>query len=229
VTARRRAGYLPELRAEAAAAFADLRAESGLEMLPEAGRPHPRENSVGFRNRFLRLDLHFDAGAAEIGAGIAEYDVASPEPRVRRTCPLAYLLGRREPDSADGLRWPAIPGEPLAGALRRIADLLRRCAGDLLAGDFRLLDELCPLVAADRRADLTRRFGTSTGETPRFDRRPTLAELFSDVTADAPGRRTPRCYQAVHDHGYSPAEVAAFLALSEPEVDALLAEWDHLA
>jgi hypothetical protein len=226
VTAHRGPGFLPELRAAAEAAFADLRAQSGLEPLPAAGAPHERENSVCFRNRFLRLDLFFEAGAPEIGAGIAEYDPASAAPRVRRTCPLAYVLRRRHPEGKGALRWPREPGEPLAEALRRIADLLRRHAADLLSGDFRLFDELCPLVAADRRADLKRRFGTSTGESPRFDRRPTLPELFSDVTADGPWLRVPRTCQAVHDYGYTPAEVATFLGLDEPAVHALLAEWD---
>ncbi len=219
-------GFLPDLHRQAVRAFAPLGAEFGLSPLPESA-PHPRENSVSFRNAHVRVDLTVEAGGRSFGVALARYDPASGEPRILGTCPLAYFLRRRRPEAERALDLPGTPTGPgLAAALGRIAGLLRDCAGDALAGDFAAFAEVRAIVIADRRADLVRRFGTSTGETPRFDRRPSLFEQLGGPEGGDAGLRAPRAYQAVHDYGYSPAEVAAFFGVSEAEVLALLAEWE---
>lgn len=111
--------------------------------------------------------------------------------------------------------------DPLADQLRVRADLLRRCAGDLLAGDATRAPRLRRFQAERRRADNQARFGTATGESPRFTTRPTLAALFEIPPTEA------RAYQAVWDYGYSCAEVAAFLGVTADDVQALLDRWDQ--
>ena len=79
------------------------------------------------------------------------------------------------------------------------------------------------LRAAETRRENKETFGTSTGETPRFTGRPTLEELFGDVTNE--GLVTPRIYQAFWDYAYSLAEIGRFLDLVEEEVQAMLDNW----
>ena len=76
------------------------------------------------------------------------------------------------------------------------------------------------------REENLRNFGTSTGDTPRFTRRPTLEELFADAKND--GMVQARAYQAYWDYDYNIITIAAYLATSEDDVKGMLAAWDRL-
>ena len=114
----------------------------------------------------------------------------------------------------------------LEEALAVHAELLRRHAGDLLRGERTRVPRLRRLRAAETRYENKETFGTSTGETPRFAGRPTLDELFADVTNE--GLVTPRAYQAYWDYAYSLAEIGRFLDLDEEETLAMLDDSDQL-
>ena len=106
------------------------------------------------------------------------------------------------------------------------AELLRRHAADLLRGKRTRVPRLRRRRAEEVRRDNKERFGTSTGETPRFSGRPPLEELFADVSND--GMKIPRAYQAYWDYAYSLAEIGRFLDVGEEEVQAMLDDWDRL-
>ena len=215
----------------AAEIFAPLITEYGLTLQPP-GSPHQRENSLWLKSPLVGVQLHFEVFAPRIEGAIYLYNPDSPSLRVKRICPLQYLEKARCPDKASCLTcsgaWER-PVEPeLRQVLQRLADLLRDHAQDLLSGDFGVCDEIDPILWADRRAQRKRDFGTSTGESPRFEGQPTLAELFADAKPDTPWLRVPRAYQAVWDYGYSIEEIAAHLEIPAAEVDALLLEWDRV-
>jgi hypothetical protein len=166
-----------------------------------------------------QVRLFFEAFAApHLGVRIR----SDEEPRrVLAELPLSLLVREALPPEEEALgALPAATDESLA----RLADLLRRAAADLLGGDRTRVTRLRAAAAADRRRRDRERFGTSTGETPRFAHRPTLAELFADVSND--GLRSPRAYQAVWDYDYARAEIAAFLGCDEAAVQALLDQWE---
>ena len=87
----------------------------------------------------------------------------------------------------------------------RLTSELRRHAADLLRGERTRVPRLRRLRAAETRRENKESFGTSTGETPRFSGRPTLEELFADVTNE--GLMTPRAYHAVWDYDYPLAKI----------------------
>lgn len=148
-------------------------------------------------------------------------------PRVLADLPLLLLVRDAAPGEEEALHAAeAAAGAPPDALLERLAGLVQRTAGDLLRGDRTRLPRLRQALATERRRRDKERFGTSTGETPRFDRRPTLAELFSDVTNE--GLRSPRAYQAFWDWDYPLSEIAAFLGCDERAVQALLDSWDGL-
>lgn len=119
---------------------------------------------------------------------------------------------------------------PAAGSpearMAALAPLFRRHAADLLRGDRGRLPRLRTLLARTVRERNRLRYGTSTGESPRFSHRPTLQELFAD--ARDPGLRPPRATQAIHDYAYRVDELADFLACPVADVETLLAEWEDL-
>ncbi len=223
-------GLHPDLPALAGRVLGFLVTEFGCTLVAPVGPPHPREASVFFRNATTSVHVHFDAFVPRPDVGLRRL---ARDPDGPQTVPLARLVALRAPAAQPGVPLAApIPGPAptappdLEAALVEMGALLRQHAADVLRGDFRVFAELRPLLCAERRAENQRRFGTSTGESPRFTGRPTLAELFADLTT--PWLRVPRAYQAVWDYGYSRAEIAAHLAISEPAVEELLAEWDRL-
>ena len=224
-------GFLPTLHDMAAEVFAPLMAGYGLTIQPPRGA-HQRENSLLLRNPRVGLDLYFEVFSTRIEGALCLYDPDAPSLRVERVCPLHYLVKLRCPNRSSALicggAWQE-PVEPeLRQVLQRLADLVGEHARDLLGGDFTLCDQIDPILWADRRAERKRSFGTSTGESPRFEGRPTLPELFGDVGPDTLWLRVPRTYQAVWDYGYSHEEIAAYLEITEADVEALLMEWERV-
>lgn len=136
---------------------------------------------------------------------------------------LYHLVQDRAPDEASRLRAKV---ESLEQALALNAAFLRRHAADLLGGERSRLARLRRHRAAETRRRNKEDFGTSTGETPRFTGRPTLEELFADVTNE--GLNIPRAYQAHWDYGYPLAEIARFLDRTEEEIQAMLDRWDQI-
>lgn len=110
--------------------------------------------------------------------------------------------------------------------LQALAKLTAEHAKEILSGDFSSFDRLRRARAVRVREDNQARWGTATGETPRFDRRPSLDELFADASND--GIRTARVYQAIWDYEYSRDELAEYLAESSEEIARRLDEWDRL-
>jgi len=133
-----------------------------------------------------------------------------------------FLLARDDSPEAEA-RLRAEPAT-LAERLETAAELLQVCGSDLLAGDFSRRDRLKRLRAEELRRSRKERFGTSTGETPRFETRPHLDELFSDAKNEGIG--DARCVQAFWDYEYTLAEIAEFLEVSEEDVQARLDRWD---
>jgi len=102
--------------------------------------------------------------------------------------------------------------------------LIAERAGAILRGDVSSFAALLAARPARRRDDNRRRFGTTTGETPRFDHRPSLDELFSDATND--GMVTARVYQGVWDYRYGVVELATHLRETPEKIEQRLATWD---
>jgi hypothetical protein len=113
----------------------------------------------------------------------------------------------------------------LQSKVQVLADLTQEHAHSLLSGDTSSISRLLKLSAKLMRERNREMFGTSTGETPRFASRPTLAELFADATDD--DMKCPRAYQAVWDYEYSTSEISEFLGISPAGVDELLQRWEN--
>jgi hypothetical protein len=118
-------------------------------------------------------------------------------------------------------------GRSVEQQLERWAQALNQYGAALLRGDFSRRDEFKRHRAKQCRLDNQERWGTATGETPRFEHRPSLPDLFADVTND--GQRWARSYQAVWDYEYSLEAIGAFLGVSVAEVQAMLDEWEGIA
>jgi len=225
------AGFLPGLHDLAAEIFAPLMAEYSLALQPPSG-VHDRENSLWLKSSRVGLQLVFEVFSTQVSGALYLYDPGAPSLRVERICPLQYLEKLRCHGEASCLTcsgdWVE-PVEPeLRRFLRRVANLLGDHARDLLSGDFSVCDEIEPILWADRRTERKREFGTSTGESPRFEGRPTLDELYADLGPDSRWLRVPRTYQAFWDYDYSIEEIATYLETTEAVVEALLLEWDRV-
>ena len=140
---------------------------------------------------------------------------------------LVHSLGNSAP--LDAVRAaPSLPAK-----VQMLADLTRKYARPLLVGDPSAIKSLRALRAEwlrkrviEVRAEHKRSGFTSTGETPRFTTRPTLAQLFAGTPNTT--HRMVRIYQAVWDYNYSPQEVATFLGMTKDAVQAELDRWDHM-
>jgi hypothetical protein len=190
----------------------------------ELGKIHVSqwETAVVYTSPRARVSVNMDHLPLGVNVSLGLY-----EERAGRTLVdehgLLHLVQDRAPDDAPGLI--AEVGS-LEQALALHSDLLRRHAADLLGGDLSRVPRLKGLRAAETRRRNKEEFGTSTGETPRFMGRPTLEELFADVTNE--GLKAPRAYQAYWDYDYPLDEIARFLGVGERQVQALLDEWDHI-
>lgn len=194
------------------AAFRFLEEELGFAVVQAAS--DPREIQVSFEADVASVSVAVDA------AGTPFVWVTNRE--TRESYPLLFLVRDQCPDEEARLARTA----DLDEHLRVCADLLRRCGAGVLAGDFSCTPRLRKLRAEHTRESNRARFGTSTGETPRFDSRPTLAALFSDASND--GLREARAYQAVWDYDYPLEEIGTFLRVGVREVQAMLDRWDRL-
>ncbi len=159
----------------------------------------PREFTVRYENDVVRLRVVAEAGAA-------------PSVMVGAKGGLIFglsELGEVAPDEGD---------------FAVLADLTSRHASAILAGDFSAFDRLRRERAVRVREDNQARWGTATGETPRFDARPTLEDLFADATNE--GIRTARAYQGHWDYAYTLEELATHLDESVADVQRRLDDWD---
>ena len=177
---------------------------------------------------WLDIDIRYSRQSTEIGVG---YEIDSVPwayfsvdlGNVREPIPLAYLIEDAD-GSADDLAGIS-PDQPLEAQVALLAQHTRRYGHALLAGDNSRLAQLRALRVKHRREQNRELYGTATGESPRFDHRPSLREIF----ADARNREFEawRCYEAVWDHGYSREDIAAFRGTSVEQVQALLAFWEQ--
>jgi hypothetical protein len=190
-----------------------------LESAPPAVSAGPRECALTWVLADASVRVFFEPFALP-HAGVRVFSAEEPR-RALADLPLLLLVRDAAPAQEDVLR--SLTGPP-EETLPRLAGFVRRAAGDLLCGDRARLPRLLRAAADERRRRAREQFGTSTGESPRFDRRPSLAELFSDVTNE--GLRAPRAYQAFWDYDYPLAAIATFLGCDEPAVQALLDVWD---
>lgn len=166
---------------------------------------HPREVTVAYEHDGVYLAVIASAGAA-----------------------ISVMVG-----ATKGLKFglhelgAALPSErDEEAALAALAKLTAEHAHEILSGDFSSFDPLRRARAVRVREDNQARWGTATGETPRFDRRPSLDELFADASND--GIRTARVYQAVWDYGYARDALAEYLEESSEGVERRLNDWDGL-
>jgi len=222
--------FMPDLQQICCEEFGFLADIFKLDLASDLNSPGARESSVRLRNEYVVVSLHFEALPPMMNVAISQL-APGGEGRIYRTCPLAYLLAHRCPEKRS---WLGMAGdvasrgsEDLRAVLRELAQLLSGCAADLLGGTAGIPDEIMAEVAADRRRQLKLCFGTSTGESPRFQSRPSLPDLFSDVTDETLWLRVPRTVQAIYDYGYSVNDVATFLGLSPLVVRAFVAQWDQ--
>jgi len=181
-----------------------------------------RESSVTFRSTLVRVQVHVDHLPLGVNVGVGLFEKKGQRTMVDEHG-LVDVVRDQAPEEVVRLLAEV---ESREDALAVHAELLRRHAADLLRGERTRVPRLRRLRAAETRRENKETFGTSTGETPRFTGRPTLEELFADVTNE--GRVIPRAYQAFWDYAYSLAKIGRFLDLGEKAVQAMLDEWDRL-
>ena len=181
-----------------------------------------RESSVTFSSPQTRVQIHVDHLPLSVNVGVGLFEKKGQRTMVDEHG-LVDVVRDQAPEEA--IRLVAVV-ESLEETLAVHAELLRRHAVDLLRGERTRVPRLRRLRAAEVRRWNTEYYGTSTGETPRFTRRPTLEELFADVTNE--GLLTPRAYQAFWDYDYTLTEIGRFLDLGEDDVQAMLDDWDRL-
>ncbi len=189
------------------------RLASDFDLTPQPYQAGRRGGRASFSSDNVQLDVNHEAGA-------------TPWVTIGRAGGLQF--GLHELAAAAGRDGELEEGseEPSGEVLARLADLTRELAGALLSGDFSAFPALKRARAARKRESNVQMFGTSTGESPRFEGRPTLDALFSDASND--GIREARTYQAVWDYGYSLGEVAEFEDSTEAEVQRRLDRWDGM-
>jgi len=206
-------GPMAQVAERASIRFAHLMAEYGL--LPQKIRCWDREAMVPFASDSVLLTVHLEAGCdpyVSLGARDGE--------RFGLNHVVSDRAADREGELVTG------PGETEADLIERLAELTRLLATDVLAGDFSSFPRLRRVRARMTREENIREWGTSTGETPRFDRRPTLEELFAG--ADDDGLIEARVYQGIWDYGYDKGELATYLGSTEQDVQMHLDRWDGL-
>jgi len=213
-------GKADELLSTVDEAFGFLTEEHGFERTD--GHTGQRESHVRFMSETTRVTVHVDHLPLSISTAIALFKEGSGR-RLVHEFGLELVVRDRASDQADGLCGKV---ESFGEAVTRQAEALRRHAADLLRGERTRLPRLRQVLAAETRRWNKDEFGTSTGETPRFQERPNLEDLFAD--ADNDGLNTARAYQAFWDYDYSLAEIAAFLEETVEQIQARLDDWDML-
>ncbi len=203
-----------ELAAAVAERFGPIASEFGLRALAFSGGQ--REDHQRYQGDDVQLDVYCEFGSDPF---------VTVGTRTGHRFGLHQLVGRMAPERESELRSDP-EGESIAAMLTRLAALTRELAAGLLAGETAEVDELRREQVEQVRRDNQRCWGTATGETPRFDHRPTLEELYSDASNQ--GLVEARSYQACHDHDYTIAQIAAFLHCGEDDVQRHLDRWDGL-
>ncbi len=181
-----------------------------------------REISLLFKRGEVAVVLRYELGG-EPSVGVSILPKGDRGRHFGLPVIVAEHLGISDPHAVLP-RWSSLQLEPY---LAELAGLLKTHAIDILAGRQDRLPGLRRLQAQRARQHNQQRFGTATGETPRFPSRPSLPELFSDTLGN-PGLVEPRAYQAVWDYGYSVAELADFLKRSNDDVTRLLSAWEDM-
>ena len=181
-----------------------------------------REGHVRFVSPTTRVTVYLDYMPLQVSTAVALFREGTRR-RLVHEFGLPLVVRDRNPEDADHLCGAVVLAGKAAAAQ---ADALRRYAADLLRGERQRLPRLRRAQAAEIRRQNKEEFGTSTGETPRFQGRPSLEELFAD--ADSDGLITPRTYQAFWDYDYTLAEIAAFLGETSQGIQARLDDWDML-
>ncbi|RKZ11486.1 hypothetical protein DRQ53_15970 [bacterium] len=177
-----------------------------------------RESLVQFEADGVRVSIVVESFAVTVSVGRVRADGKMTE-----NYGLPLLVADACPEQESRLR---AAEQPTAERLRTAAELLELAGADVLVGDFSRGHRLKRLRAERTRCANKEEWGTSTGETPRFDERPDLAVLFADAAND--GIREARSYQAFWDWDYTLAEVADHLSVSESDVQAMLDRWEGL-
>jgi hypothetical protein len=207
-----------EFRHAASSVFSFLVTELGFSAPDTAA--DGREISFVFKRANVAVVLHYELGG-EPSVGVSILPKGDRGRHFGLPVIVAEHLGIPDPRAVLP-RWSS-----LRPCLAELADLLKTHAIDILAGHQDRLPGLRRLQAQRKRQDNQERHGTATGETPRFSRRPSLPQLFSDTLGN-PGLLEPRAYQAVWDYGYSVAELADFLKRSNDDVAGLLSAWEDM-
>ncbi len=207
-----------EFRHAASSAFSFLVTELGF-LGPDTSADE-REISIIFRRAGVAVVLRYEPGC-EPSVGVSILPKGDRGRNFGLPGIIAEHLGIPDPHSVLP-QWSSL--QPY---LAEPADLLKVHAAGILAGQQDRLPGLRRWQAQRKRQENQERYGTSTGETPRFPKRPSLPQLFSDTSGN-PGLQEPRAYQAVWDYGFSVAEVADFLNCSNDEVSRLLSAWEDM-
>lgn len=208
-------------------AFSFLERDYGC--VPGEPKVRQRELSLSFASEKVVVTVNHEFfGALDVWLTVRTDDRQSTKVVKKETFGLYLLVRDERPEDVSLLLPERLREEDgsLESCLGRHAELLARHGRDLLKGDVSRVPRLKRLRAEETRRRNKEEWGTSTGETPRFKERPSLEELFSDATNE--GMKSPRAYQGFWDYDYSLTEIAAFLGIDEPDVQALLDEWDGL-
>lgn len=201
-------------------AFAFLTEDLGFELADS--HEGQRESHVRYVSATTRVTVHADHMPLRAFTAVALFRPGSQR-RLVDEFGLAEVVREQDPEEADRL---VNDVDTFDEALARQAGALQRHAADLLLGERNRLPRLKRAQAARTRRRNKEEWGTSTGESPRFDSRPSLKDLFADANND--GLNTARAYQAFWDYDYPLAEIAAFLDETEAQVQARLDDWDGL-
>lgn len=207
-----------ELRHAASSVFSFLVTELGFSGPDTAA--DGREISLVFKRAEVAVVVHYELGG-EPSVGVSILPKGDRGRHFGLSVIVADRLGIPDPHAALP-QWSSL--QPY---LAELADLLKTHAIDILAGHQERLPGLRRLQAQRKRQDNQERYGTATGETPRFPGRPSLPQLFSDTLGN-PGLLEPRAYQAVWDYGYSVAELGDFLERSNDDIGRLLSAWEDM-
>jgi hypothetical protein len=215
----RRKKRSPSIAKQAAAAFQFLTGELGFKLT--RAEDEPRESYAAFESAAVTVTIVLEPPDS-VSVQVAQK--ATNQSGAARECHgLLFLVRDSSPELEPRLREL---GQSIDDKLRTQAELLQRCGTDVLAGDFSRSPRLRRLRADETRRYNKETFGTSTGETPRFASRPALEALFAD--AQNQGMSVARVYQAYWDYAYSLDEIARFLGMDGPAIQAMLDKWDGL-
>ena len=202
---------------------------------------YPPECSIKYRNRTTGVNVTYEWKSA-LWVELVRFRQAGSQVVEAERYGLSLLMETRRPnrkhDQSNGpdREWS---NQFLESLLSEYANFLSEYGRDVLTGDFSVFPVLKKLAAHYRRKRNKELFGTYSGESPRFSKRPTLGELFSDAkridaTLDKvfEGKlnqdKTPlRIYQAYWDYEYPIREIADFLKVSEQSIKDSLDESDE--